>query len=1100
VECHSLVQSVGRCSDFAAKLRTLGAGEVVCLDHVTPEANGFAVALVIAQARQMRRRLWVLCPDPRTQDRVQAELLVWRSSALYFPRHSQAFGNDALPDPDLAAERVGVLERWSAVARSVLECGGKRSATPLSSSLSDLERPSASESGATAAALQNADAPSALLLCADSLNEPVPTARELEKQRRQIEVGQKLDVEVFITSLSEAGYERVPVVTERGQFARRGGIVDFYSWQAEEPLRVEWFDDEIESIRAFDLHNQSSVRRLERANIILQLGEQASESGKVRDYLVKNDLVLVIGDESVEVPVHGLIIDGALTHDGPEDFATAIHENPLGVFDASDFVLHEARRKQFEMQVNEWKKLGWQTIVFFHNEAERERFGELRSADAVKVETTLGLLYRGFTVPSAKLAVLTGAEIFGRHQVSRRSRGSKLADPEVLRKARDMLSELRDGDLVVHSEHGIGRFAGVETRTAPSGRKDEVLVLHYADESKLFVPVVQAHMVSRYVGVGGRAPALSKLGGNSWQKTRKGAEKSVEEFAAKMLSVSAERRTVTGYAYPPDTKWQVEFEQSFLYRETPDQLRCVEEIKRDMEAPKPMDRLLCADVGFGKTEVAIRAAFKAVMGGKQVAILVPTTVLARQHWQNIRERMSEFPVTVEMLCRLTPKNREKKILEGIRDGTVDIVVGTHRVISKDVRFKDLGLAVIDEEQRFGVKHKEKFKEIFRLVDVLTLSATPIPRTLYFALMGMRDMSTIETPPPNKQAVSTIITPYDERVIKQAVDAEIDRGGQVFLLHNRVMTIEKTAMRIRELCPQARVIVGHGQMDEELLEDVMHTFVDGDADVLVCTTIIESGVDIPNANTIIIDRADRFGLADLYQLRGRVGRGGQQAHAYLLLPRDAVTAGDARKRVNAIKQYTGLGSGFKIALRDLEIRGAGNLLGTEQSGHIAAVGFDMYCQMLKQTVNRMQGRRVARPVDVSLRADFLVQSEALMLQADKSATPAFLPTPFVEDTRQRITAYRQLGEVMTRKELEELETQWRDQYGDKLPYPVQNLLACTSLRLAASHAGITDVEIKDRKLMLTRNGKFVMINGKFPRLTERAGYKQLAEATAMVRSL
>jgi transcription-repair coupling factor (superfamily II helicase) len=462
--------------------------------------------------------------------------------------------------------------------------------------------------------------------------------------------------------------------------------------------------------------------------------------------------------------------------------------------------------------------------------------------------------------------------------------------------------------------------------------------------------------------------------------------------------------------------------------------------------------------------------------------------------------MSEFPVTVEMLCRLTPKNREKKILEGIRDGTVDIVVGTHRVISKDVRFKDLGLAVIDEEQRFGVKHKEKFKEIFRLVDVLTLSATPIPRTLYFALMGMRDMSTIETPPPNKQAVGTIITPYDERVIKQAVDAELDRGGQVFLLHNRVMTIEKTAMRIRELCPQARVIVGHGQMDEELLEDVMHTFVDGDADVLVCTTIIESGVDIPNANTIIIDRADRFGLADLYQLRGRVGRGGTQAHAYLLLPRDAVTAGDARKRVNAIKQYTGLGSGFKIALRDLEIRGAGNLLGTEQSGHIAAVGFDMYCQMLKQTVNRMQGRRVARPVDVSLRADFLVQTEALMTEAEKGATPAFLPTPFIEDTRQRITAYRQLGEVMTRKELEELETQWRDQYGDQLPYPVQNLLACASLRLAASHAGITDVEIKDRKLMLTRNGKFVMINGKFPRLTERAGFKQLAEATAMVRSL
>ncbi|MEQ1748000.1 MAG: transcription-repair coupling factor [Prosthecobacter sp.] len=1059
VEQHALVQRVTETADFQTKLSALGQGDVVCLDHVTPEATSFATALVIAQAQRMQRRLWVLCPDVRMQDHVHAELMVWQCAALYFPRQIQLVG-EALQDPDSMAERVSVLSRWR---------------------------------------VHGADCPTTLLLCADSLDEAVPAARELESQRCMIEVGAKLDVEAFVSDLGGAGYERVPVVMERGQFARRGGIVDFFSWQAEEPLRVEWFDDVIESIRAFDLHNQSSIKRLDRAGVILQISEAATESGRVRDYLSKDDLVLVIGEADLQC--HARILAGALPSDGPEDYSSAIHENPLGVFDASDFVLHEARRKQFEMQLHEWKKLGWKTVIFFHNEAERERFAELRAADASKdTETQLGLLYRGFTVPAAKLAVLTGAEIFGRHQHTRRVRGSKLDDPETLRKARDVLRELRDGDLVVHNDHGVARFAGIEIRTSPSGKKEEVLALHYADQAKLFVPVVQAHMVTRYVGVGGKAPALSKLGGASWQKTRKSAEKSVEEFAAKMLSISAERQTVTGYAHQHDTKWQVEFEQSFLYRETPDQLRCVEEIKRDMESEKPMERLLCADVGFGKTEVAIRAAFKAVMGGKQVAILVPTTVLARQHWINIRERMSEFPVTVEMLCRLTPKNREKKIIQGLREGTVDIVIGTHRVISKDVRFKDLGLVVIDEEQRFGVKHKEKFKEIFRLVDVLTLSATPIPRTLYLALMGMRDMSTIETPPPNKQAVQTQICPYDERVIKQAVDAEIERGGQVFFLHNRVISIENIASRIRALCPEARVIIGHGQMDEELLEDVMHKFVDGEADVLVCTTIIESGVDIPNANTIIIDRADRFGLADLYQLRGRVGRGGTQAHAYLLLPRDAVTAGDARKRVNAIKQYTGLGSGFKIALRDLEIRGAGNLLGTEQSGHIAAVGFDMYCQMLKQSVNRMQGRRVARPIDVSLRADFLVQTEALMVQALPGATPAFLPSNFMEDTRLRITAYRQLGEVMTRKELDELETQWRDQFGDKLPYPVQNLLTCASLRLAASHAGITDIEIKDRKLMLTRNGKFVMIHGKFPRLTEKAGYRQLAETMTMLRSL
>ena len=1080
VEHHALVQRVAETAEFQARLSALGKGAVVCLDHVTPEATAFATALVIARARLMQRRLWVLCPDVRVQDHVHAELLVWQCPALYFPRQIQQVG-EALPDPDSMAERVSVLGRW----------GGGQVLNDLSLAgnpkLSGTNHPSSS------------DTPSTLLLCADSLDETVPAASELESQRRMIEVGAQLDVEAFIGELGSAGYERVPVVTERGQFARRGGIVDFFSYQAEEPLRVEWLDDEIESIRAFDLHNQSSIRRLDRAGVILQISESATETGRVRDYLHQDDLVLVIG--TADIPCHARILTGALPDEWPEDYSTAIHENPLGVFDASDFVLHEARRKQFEMQLHDWKKLGWKTVIFFHNEAERERFAELRSPEAGKdTETQLGLLYRGFTVPAAKLAVLTGAEIFGRHQHTRRVRGSKLDDPETLRKARDVLRELRDGDLVVHGDHGVARYAGIEMRTSPSGKKEEVLVLHYADQAKLFVPVAQAHMVTRYVGVGGKAPALSKLGGASWQKTRRSAEKSVEEFAAKMLSISAERRTVTGYAHPHDTKWQVEFEQSFLYRETPDQLRCVEEIKRDMEAPKPMERLLCADVGFGKTEVAIRAAFKAVMGGKQVAILVPTTVLARQHWINIRERMSEFPVTVEMLCRLTPKNREKKIIQGLREGTVDIVVGTHRVISKDVRFKDLGLVVIDEEQRFGVKHKEKFKEIFRLVDVLTLSATPIPRTLYLALMGMRDMSTIETPPPNKQAVQTQICPYDERVIKQAVDAEIERGGQVFFLHNRVISIENIASRIRALCPKARVIIGHGQMDEELLEDVMHKFVDGEADVLVCTTIIESGVDIPNANTIIIDRADRFGLADLYQLRGRVGRGGTQAHAYLLLPRDAVTAGDARKRVNAIKQYTGLGSGFKIAQRDLEIRGAGNLLGTEQSGHIAAVGFDMYCQMLKQSVNRMQGRRVARPIDVSLRADFLVQTESLMVQALPGATPAFLPGNFMEDTRLRITAYRQLGEVMTRRELDELETQWRDQFGDKLPYPVQNLLTCASLRLAASHAGITDIEIKDRKLMLTRNGKFVMINGKFPRLTEKAGYKQLAETLEMLRTL
>ena len=1060
-EAHALVASVAKVSGFAKKLDGLGKeGDPIVLDHVSPHGFAFAVALALQHLESVApgRRVWILCADPKHQDQLHAELTVWQTHALYYPRMSAAeLGGDTMQDPDVAAERLSVLTRW----------------------------------------VEDADRPNGLVLCSDSLDEPAPQRQDIELHRRAIAVGDTMEVEAFLDELSKNGYERVPVVTERGQFARRGGIVDFYSWQAEEPLRLEFLDEEVESIRAFDLHNQASVKRLERASLVLRMAGESEDLGKLRDHLRADDLVVAVDCEP-DVPVHLRIMQGTVARDGPEEFTTAIHENPLGVFDASDFVLSETRRQQFDRQVGEWIAGGWRVVVFFHNEAERERFHELWSgADKPPIETTLGLLFRGLTIPAAKLAVLTGAEIFGRHQAVRRVRGSKLDEAQVLRKARDYLRDLRAGDLVVHADHGIGKYVGIEIREG--ARREEVLVIRYADQARVFVPVAQAHLVTRYVGVGGKAPPLSKLGGARWQLTRKNAEKSVEEFAARMLSISAERTALSGFAHPPDTKWQAEFEQSFLYQETADQLRCVEEIKADMEKPKPMDRLLCADVGFGKTEIAIRAAFKAVMGGKQVAVLVPTTVLARQHWATFRERMSEFPVTVEMLCRLTPKDREKPILQGIRDGTVDIVIGTHRLISKDVRYKDLGLVVIDEEQRFGVKHKERFKEVFRLIDVLTLSATPIPRTLYLALMGMRDMSTIETPPPNRNPVITNISPYDERLIRTAIDAEIDRGGQVFFLHNRVKSIHGVAKRIEELCPRAKALVGHGQMDKELLEDVMHRFVEGDADVLVATTIIESGVDIPNANTIIIDRADRFGLADLYQLRGRVGRSGIQAHAHLMLPRDFVTGGDARKRVNAIKQYSGLGSGFKIALRDLEIRGAGNLLGTEQSGHIAAVGFDLYCQMLKQSVNRLEGKRVSRPVDVALRADFLVLNESQMPANHSEATPAFIPSSFVEDAQLRITAYRQLAEVMTRRELDELETQWQDQFGERLPHAMRNLLTCGAIRLAAAHAGINEVEIEDQKLKLSRNGKFVMLNAKFPRLTVKPGHQQLAQALKMLRA-
>jgi len=548
-----------------------------------------------------------------------------------------------------------------------------------------------------------------------------------------------------------------------------------------------------------------------------------------------------------------------------------------------------------------------------------------------------------------------------------------------------------------------------------------------------------------------------------------------------MLAVQAERETVPGFAFGPDTKWQLEFEHSFPFRETPDQMKAIIDAKIDMERPRPMDRLICGDVGFGKTEVAIRAAFKSVMEGKQVVVLAPTTVLAQQHFEVFRQRMLDYPVRIEMLSRFRSQSEQRKIIELLRQGGVDIVIGTHRLISGDVVFKDLGLVIIDEEQRFGVLHKEKFKELFKLVDVLTLSATPIPRTLYLSLVGVKDMSTIETPPLNRLPVETIVCGYDERIIRDAINRELERQGQVYFLHNRVQSIERVREKIVDLVPGARVEIGHGQMHADELEEIMARFVAGKIDVLVCTTIIESGLDIPNANTIIIDRADRFGLADLYQLRGRVGRAEHKAYAYLLLPREMMTVGAARKRINAIKQYSSLGAGFRIAMRDLEIRGAGSILGTAQSGHIVAIGFDLYCQLLKQAVAQMKGRKFRPRLDVDLSLDFVATNEAEFVQlGPEQRIPAFVPSSYISDTALRIKAYRKVAEISTRDQFDRVRKEWRDRFG-KFPPAVENLFLLAEIKLTAAKAGVTRVESKERKLMLTRRGDFVLVDGKFPRL-------------------
>ena len=714
--------------------------------------------------------------------------------------------------------------------------------------------------------------------------------------------------------------------------------------------------------------------------------------------------------------------------------------------------------------------------------------------DADKLFFLTARATRGFVCPALKLALLAESEILGR-SASQRSHRAALRR-ERLRGARATMdfSDFEEGDLVVHLDHGIARYAGLEP--APDGGGD-VLVLEFANDARLFVPLDQAWQVARYVGLGKKYPDLSELGGGRWQRAKEKATMGIYEYAARMLKVQAERETALGHAFSPDSHWQQEFERSFLFTETPDQLKAIRETKSDMESSRAMDRLICGDVGFGKTEVAIRAAFKAVTDGKQAAIIAPTTVLAQQHYQNFRERMSEYPVNIELLSRYRTAAEQKKVIKAMEEGSVDIVVGTHRVISKDVVFKNLGLVVVDEEQRFGVKHKDALKEKFRLVDVLTLSATPIPRTLYLSLMGARDMSVIETPPPNRQPVETIVCAYDERVIRDAVNREIARGGQVYFLHNRIESIERVAGRIGELCKGARVIVGHGQMEEGELETVMQTFIAGKADVLVSTTIIESGLDIPNANTIVIDRADRFGLADLYQLRGRVGRSGNKAYAFLLLPRELMAVGSARKRVSAIKQYSELGSGFKIAMRDLEIRGAGNLLGTEQSGHIIAVGFDLYCKMLKRAVDAVGGQKTSGGTAI-LRMDFLVTEEAAFVDAKEKAG-SFLPQAYIGEPKMRIDAYRKLAEAGTIDVIGQLRAAWRDRFGP-VPPAAENALTAAAIKLEASRRRIPIVEVRADKLMLMRGGNYILIGGRFPRLTASEPNSKLLEVLKFLQKM
>ena len=1098
-----LLERVATSKPIAHKLEVIQRAQwPVRFSHVIQTGQPF-LAAVLANAHHDRRidkrqaadsTIWVLCPSVHSQEVFYESLLNWQPDALFLPEAELTAIEYVLPDPEITAERLALFLQ-----------------------------------------IERDTGPRIIVATRAGLDQAAPKRGSLESAIVQLRRGAPAKMEEFFERLAASGYERVSQVTTRGQFAVRGGIVDLYSWQAPLPFRLEFFGDQIESLREFDIDTQTSVRDLRSIDILLNQ-VAADQSGNVRDYVRERDLIIDVEPDGIS-NAHVQISEGWI-ETGPEDFSGAFQDCEIGEFGAGDLVLAEAKRAQFVERLKEWHANNDRIIIYFQTEGEIERFREIMEGTVEGVDFVEGSLARGFCFPAANLVVLSAAELFGRFAVHPR-RLLRLRRAERHRAQIDF-SELAEGDLVVHLEHGVGRFLGLEKfpvgqaqrlpdasqASTASGalalqqqaQPQEVLVLEFADEAKLYVPLEQAYLVSRYVGAGKKSPPLSSLGDGKWARATIKAAASIFDYAGKMLAIQAERQMQAGYAFTPDTKWQAEFERSFPFRETPDQMKAIIDTKIDMERPRPMDRLICGDVGFGKTEVAVRAAFKTVMDGKQVAVLAPTTVLAQQHFEVFRQRMREYPVRIEMLSRFRSHSEQKKVLQLLREGGVDIVIGTHRLISGDVVFKDLGLVVIDEEQRFGVLHKEKFKELFKLVDVLTLSATPIPRTLYLSLVGVKDMSTIETPPPNRLPVETVVSAYDERIIRAAIDRELERQGQVFFLHNRIASIERVRERIVHLCPQARVEIGHGQMDADELEAVMARFIAGKIDVLVCTTIIESGLDIPNANTIIIDRADQFGLADLYQLRGRVGRAEHKAYAYLLLPREMMTVGAARKRISAIKQYSSLGAGFRIAMRDLEIRGAGSILGTAQSGHIIAVGFDLYCQLLKQAVAQLKGQKPRLRLDVDVRLDFVVTNEAEFIAPPTKPNgfpapnafgvgkaplperiPAFIPVAYVSDPAMRIRSYREIAEISSREQLERLLRDWRDRFG-AFPPAVDNLFALVEMKLAAAESGVSRVEVRERKVMLTRHGDFILVAGKFPRLVGSKIDQHLPEVVELIKKL
>ncbi|WP_409282149.1 transcription-repair coupling factor [Pediococcus pentosaceus] len=975
----------------------------------------------------------------------------------------------------------------------------------------------------------------------------VPEPKDVIEARITLEVGAEYEFQTLISDLNALGYQRVEQVEKKGEFAVRGSVVDIFPLNQDDPIRMDFFDIEIDSLRTFDQATQRSIENIEKIEVlpatdliinetklnqaIKTMNNELSQAQKklseenfealqqninevierwkhhqliqedtmyakqlyaaktsLLDYLTKGTLVLddyprildaetdienneaswivdqlknnvSLDNESFGVDIRTLIKKKSV----PQLFLSMFQKGMGRLkFDQLTEITTRAVQDFFgQMPVLKGEVERWlarkQTVLVFSNSKERqgkitevlhdfEIAAQKVNADRIQMAAVniIGQSFpQGFDMPSTKLVVLTEKELFAKVP-KKRPRQQHVENAERLKS----YTELKTGDYVVHVNHGIGKFMGMTTMEV-DGVHQDYMTIQYKGSGQLFIPVTQLNLVQKYVAAEGKSPKLNKLGGSDWAKTKKNVASKIEDIADDLIELYAKREAEKGFAFKPDDSYQRQFDNDFPYTETPDQLRSIEEIKKDMERERPMDRLLVGDVGYGKTEVALRAAFKAVESGKQVAILVPTTILAQQHFDTMNERFEGYPIATGILSRFQTGAQVKETLEGLKDGSVDVIVGTHRLLSKDIEFKDLGLLVIDEEQRFGVKHKERIKELKSQVDVLTLTATPIPRTLNMSMIGVRDLSVIETPPTNRYPIQTYVMEENAGAIREGIMREMRRNGQVFYLHNRVQDIEKVVAEIEALVPEARVGYIHGQMTEKQLEDILFEFIAGEYDVLVTTTIIETGIDIPNANTLFVENADHMGLSQLYQLRGRIGRSSRVAYAYFLYQKNRVLTELGEKRLEAIKDFTELGSGFKIAMRDLSIRGAGNLLGKQQHGFIDSVGYDLYSQMLADAVKKKQGKKVKRRSDSEI----------------SLGIEGFLPSSYIEDEQQKIEFYKRLRQANSHEEVVDIQDDMLDRFGD-YPAEVDNLLQITDLKIIADQVQVERITRKDGILTVT----------------------------------